>query len=262
MVGMAGVDPSSDEPIKQQVARLLQDPQRRALIATAVAYADTPENGRKILDEYINLFSTGDMNESLTDQIDQKQSGETIQANRDKTLVTLAKHYEAVRKNARAEARTASKEKLAGYELVTNFHKSMLDEGGNFQITDKTTVELNALGMAASAGGEVGDIAFEYFVPSVIDYLKVKNLNGGFSESWGDFFNVWRTDPQVQGGKGTSKNDVRVLLKDGGLKALVIKDSSGADVTLEGVEIMRVLDPQTVQLLIAQAGKNEKNATK
>jgi len=260
MVGMAGVDPSSDEPIKQQVARLLQDPQKRALIATAVAYADTPENGRKILDEYINLFSTGDMNESLTDQIDQKQAGQTIKDNRDKTLVSLAKHYETVAKNARDEARNASKEKLGGYELVTDFYKSMRDEGGNFQITDNTTVELNALGMAANAGGEVGDIAKEYFVPSVIDYLKVKNLNGGFSESWGDFFNAWRTDPQVQGGRGNSKNDVRVLLKDGGLKALVIKDSSGADVTLEGVEIMRVLDPETVRLLIAQAGKNEENA--
>jgi hypothetical protein len=263
MVGMAGVDPSSDEPIKQQVARLLQDPQKRALIATAVAYADTPENGRKILDEYINLFSTGDMNESLTDQIDQKQAGQTIQDNRNQTLLNLAKHYETVAENARAEARTASAAKLKGTELVSNFHKSMLDEGGNFQITDNTTVQLNALGMATSVGGEVGAVATEYFVPSVIDYLKVKNINGGFSESWGEFFNFWRNDPKLQGGKGKSSKDVRVLLtKDGGLKALVIQDSSGANKELKGEEIMRVLDSETVRLLIKQAKTNKKNATK
>jgi hypothetical protein len=258
MVGMAGVDPSSDEPIKQQVARLLQDPQKRALIATAVAYADTPENGRKILDEYINLFSTGDMNESLTDQIDQKQAGQTIQDNRNQTLLNLAKHYETVAENARAEARTASAAKLKGTELVSNFHKSMLDEGGNFQITDNTTVQLNALGMATSVGGEVGAVATEYFVPSVIDYLKVKNINGGFSESWGEFFNFWRNDPKLRGGVGKSSQDVRVLLtKDGGLKALVIQDSSGANKELKGEEIMRVLDSETVRLLIKQAKTNE-----
>ena len=203
------------------------------------------------------------MNESLTDQIDQKQAGQTIRDNRNKTLVNLAKHYETVAKNARAEARTASAAKLKGTELVSNFHKSMLDEGGNSQITDNTTVQLNALGMATSVGGEVGAVATEYFVPSVIDYLKVKNLNGGFSQSWGEFFNLWRNDPQAQGGKGTSAKDVRVLLtKDGGLKALVIVDSSGANKELKGEEIMRVLDSETVDLLIKQAKQNKKNATK
>lgn len=264
MVGLAGVSTSNGESIQSQIASKLNNPQRIALIAAAVGYATTNEEGQRILDANINLFTTGDAGTSQYDVEDLKIRKRANEASGARSQVSILNYLETVRKNRVTRDQAASKDVMAANEFLDKFQDSLIDPAsGMTRTTDNTLMALKSLGRATNVPGKIGDVATEYFVPSVIDYLKVKSSEGGFSQTTFDWLAFWRDDPKLQGGVGTSSQDVRVLLtKDGGLKALVIQDSSGANRELEGKEVLQLLDDETVRLLIAQAKQNKKNATK
>ena len=262
MVGLAGVSTSNGESIQSQIASKLNNPQRIALIAAAVGYANTNEEGQKILDANINLFTTGDAGTSQYDVEDLKIRKRANEASSARSQVSMLNYLQTVKNNRVARDKTASEDVMAANALIDKFQDSLIDpESGMIRITDNTLMALKSLGRAADVPGKIGDVAAKSFLPSVIDYLKAKSFEGGFSQTTLDKLASWaglRDDPQVQGGKGTSAKDVRVLLtKDGGLKALVIVDSSGANRVLEGKEVLQLLDAETVKLLIAQAETNK-----
>jgi len=264
MVGLAGVSTSNGESIQSQIASKLNNPQRIALIAAAVGYANTNEEGQKILDANINLFTTGDAGTSQYDVEDLKIRQRANEASGARSQVSMLNYLETVKNNRVARDQAASEDVMAANEFLDKFQDSLVDPAsGMTRTTDNTLMALKSLGRATNVPGKIGDVATEYFVPSVIDYLKVKSSEGGFSQTTFDWLAFWRDDPKLQGGVGKSSQDVRVLLtKDGGLKALVIQDSSGANRELEGKEVLQLLDDETVRLLIAQAKQNKKNATK